>query len=79
MLTFALGLTVSFSLYLPTLVFGGGRVTTLLTEGVHFATNLRRPQMAVFATAQTLLSMIGLAICFGVLRLLDRKRQGIML
>ena len=79
LLTFVLSLTVSFSLYLPTLVFGGGRVTTLLTEGVHFATNLRRPQMAVFATAQTLLSMIGLAICFGVLRLLDRKRQGIML
>jgi len=74
--TTAMAMTVSFALYLPTFVLGGGRIDTLLTEGVHFASNVRRPQMAVFALAQMALSLSVLGLCLALPRWLYRHRRG---
>ena len=77
--TLAMAMTVSFALYLPTLVLGGGRFDTLLTEGVHFASNVRRPQMALYALVQMILSFLLLGLCLTLPRWLYRDRKGMQL
>ena len=55
----ALGLAVSVSQYLPTLLVGGGRVVTVTTEAVALASGGSRPLIAVHALAQILLPFAG--------------------
>ena len=74
--TVAMAMTVSFALYLPTVVLGGGRFDTLLTEGVHFASNVRRPQMALYALVQMVVSLLLLGLCLLLPRWLYRDRKG---
>lgn len=57
----ALGLAVSVSQYLPTLLVGGGRVVTVTTEAVALASGGSRPLIAVHALAQILLPFVGFA------------------
>ncbi len=54
----ALGFAVSLGLYLPTLALGAGRVSTLATETVAYASGIDRKLAAVSALWQTLLPLI---------------------
>lgn len=66
----ALGLAISVSQYLPTLLIGGGRVTTVTTEAVALASGGSRPFIAVHALAQILLPFAGFALAAALSRLL---------
>ena len=66
----ALGLAVSVSQYLPTLLVGGGRVVTVTTEAVALASGGSRPLIAVHALAQILLPFAGFAAAALLPRLL---------
>lgn len=66
----ALGLAISVSQYLPTLLIGGGRVTTVTTEAVALASGGSRPLIAVHALAQILLPFAGFALAAVLSRLL---------
>jgi putative thiamine transport system permease protein len=54
-----IGLSVSFALYLPTLIVGGGRVVTVTTEAVALASGSERRAIAVHGLAQAILPAIG--------------------
>ncbi len=66
----ALGLAVSVSQYLPTLLVGGGRVVTVTTEAVALASGGSRPLIAVHALAQIVLPFAGFAAAALLPRLL---------
>lgn len=66
----ALGLAISVSQYLPSLLIGGGRVTTVTTEAVALASGGSRPLIAVHALAQILLPFAGFALAAALSRLL---------
>jgi putative thiamine transport system permease protein len=55
----AIGASVSFAQYLPTLIAGGGRVTTIATEAVALASGGERRPIAVFGLLQALLPALG--------------------
>lgn len=59
MVAFALGLAISFSQYLPTLLAGGGRYATLTTEAVALANGASRRTSSVYAILQMLLPLLG--------------------
>jgi putative thiamine transport system permease protein len=54
----ALGLAISFSQYLPTLLAGAGRINTITTEAVTLANGASRRTSAVYALMQMLLPAI---------------------
>ena len=62
----AVGAAVSVALYLPTLLVGGGRVTTLTTEAVALASGGNRRLTSAYALLQTLLPMLGFALAAGL-------------
>ena len=72
----AIGMAVSVGQYLPTLLVGGGRVTTLTTEAVALSSGGNRRIIGAFALLQMLLP----ALCFGMAialpRLVWRNRRG---
>ncbi|WAJ71689.1 ABC transporter permease [Catenovulum adriaticum] len=59
MVAFALGLAISLSQYLPTLLSGGGRYATLTTEAVALANGASRRTSAVYAILQMILPLLG--------------------
>ena len=73
----AVAVSVSLALYVPTLVLGGGRVETLLSESVHFTVNWQRAAMASFALLQTLLAFAFFAAALLVPVLLFHNRKGV--
>jgi putative thiamine transport system permease protein len=64
----ALGLAVSLSLYLPTIVMGGGRVATLATEAIALSSGGDRRIVGVYGTAQTALIWAGFFAAYLVAR-----------
>ncbi|MBC7740275.1 MAG: ABC transporter permease subunit, partial [Candidatus Saccharibacteria bacterium] len=58
----AIGAAVSIAQYLPTLLVGGGRVTTLTTEALALASGGNRRLTAAYAVLQTLLPIAGFVI-----------------
>lgn len=74
----AVSFAVSVGQYLPTLLVGGGRVTTLTTEAVALAFGGNRRLTAAYAVLQTLLPAIafGVAIAWPALLLARRKVKG---
>lgn len=66
----ALGIAVSVSQYLPTLLIGGGRVVTVTTEAVALASGGNRPLIAVYALTQLVLPCIAFVVAALVPRLL---------
>lgn len=72
----AVGIAVSLSLYLPTLIVGGGRMETLTTEAVAMSAGLNRRWIGLVSLAQ----MAGLAVVFFVAwgwpRVQHRHRRG---
>jgi len=74
-LSLAVGLTVSLVLYLPTVLAGAGRITTLATETVALYGSGDRRVLGVYALLQTMLAaaIFGAAILAGRPRLFGRK------
>ena len=70
----AIGTAVSVAQYLPTLLVGGGRVTTLTTEALALASGGNRRLTAAYALLQTLLPIAGFLLASAVPRWLQRRR-----
>lgn len=73
---FAVGFAVSVGQYLPTLLVGGGRLSTLTTEAVALAAGGDRRAIGVFALAQTLAALLPFALALALPALLYRNRKG---
>ena len=71
----AIGLAVSVGQYLPTLLIGGGRVTTLTTEALALASGGNRRLTAAYALLQTLLPALGFALAIALPRRIVMRRK----
>lgn len=72
----AVGFAVSVAQYLPTLLIGAGRVTTLTTEALALASGGNRRLTAAYALAQTLLPLLAFALAAGLPRWHQSRRMG---
>ncbi|MGR4067222.1 ABC transporter permease [Billgrantia sp. C5P2] len=72
----AVGLAVSIGQYLPTLLLGAGRVSTVTTEAMALAGGGNRRLIGVWALVQASLPLVGFIIAVGVPRLLWSNRRG---
>ncbi|MBA6391970.1 ABC transporter permease subunit [Colwellia sp. BRX10-3] len=75
MMASALGLAISFSQYLPTLLVGGGRLNTVTTEAVSLANGASRRTSAVYALIQMLLPAIAFSMIWLVSTLQNRQKK----
>lgn len=73
----AIGFAVSVGQYLPTLLVGAGRVSTLTTEAVALAAGGDRRAIAVYALAQTLAALLPFGLALALPRILWRDRAGL--
>lgn len=73
----AIGLAISIGQYLPTLLLGAGRLTTLTTEAVTLASGGDRRLTAVYALAQLMLPALGFALALLLPRLIYRQRRAL--
>jgi putative thiamine transport system permease protein len=64
----ALGFAVSLSLYLPTVLMGGGRIATLATEAIALSSGGDRRIVGVYGSSQALLIWAGFAAAWWVAR-----------
>lgn len=71
----ALGLAISFSQYLPTLLAGGGRINTITTEAVTLANGASRRTSAVYALVQMLLPALGFLLAWALPKMLLTHRE----
>ena len=70
----ALGLAISFSQYLPTLLAGAGRINTITTEAVTLANGASRRTSAVYALVQMLLPALFFLLAWAIPKCLYRAR-----
>lgn len=75
LLAWAVGISVSFSQYLPTQLLGAGRITTLTTEAVSLASGQDRRISAVYGLIQAFLPLLFFALTLTASRLADPKRR----
>lgn len=73
----AVGMAVSVGQYLPTLLLGGGRVSTLATEAVALAAGGDRRAIGVWGLGQTAAAFLPFALALVVPAFLHRHRQGL--
>ena len=73
----AVGFAVSVGLYLPTLILGGGRLTTVTTEAVSLAAGGNRRWIGLYGVLQLLLPLAGFLIATAVPALLFRSRRAL--
>ncbi|MBB1318666.1 ABC transporter permease subunit [Shewanella sp. SR43-4] len=75
----ALGLAISFSQYLPTLLTGGGRINTITTEAVALANGGSRRISAVYALMQMILPALGFLLAWllpkMITKMLSKRHQ----
>ena len=71
----AVGLAVSIAQYLPTLLIGGGRVTTLTTEALALSSGGNRRLTAAYALMQALFPLLAFASAVTLPRLIFRNRR----
>lgn len=64
MVAMALGMAISFSQYLPTLLISGGRFATLTTEAVALASGSSARLNAVYVLLQLSLPLIGFMLAW---------------
>ncbi|MFC3640619.1 ABC transporter permease [Aquibium oceanicum] len=69
----AVGFAVSVGLYLPTVLIGAGRLTTITTEAVTLASGGNRRVIGVYAFLQMVLPMMGFVVATLVPALLFRR------
>ncbi|MDN3379801.1 MULTISPECIES: ABC transporter permease subunit [unclassified Pseudoalteromonas] len=74
-IAFALGLAISFSQYLPTLLNGGGRIDTITTEAVTLASGASRRVSSVYALMQMLLPALAFALAWFIPKLLNKYQH----
>ncbi|MDR9393721.1 ABC transporter permease [Roseovarius sp. SYSU LYC5161] len=74
----AIGFAVSVGQYLPTLLVGGGRVTSLTTEAVALASGGDRRAIAVHALAQMAAAFVPFAVAMILPRVIWRNRKGLL-
>lgn len=72
----AVGMAVSIGQYLPTLLVGGGRVTTLTTEAVALSSGGNRRVIGTFALLQLLLPALCFWLAIALPRMVWRNRRG---
>lgn len=72
----AVGFAVSVGQYLPTLLVGAGRISTLTTEAVALAAGGDRRAIGVYALAQTAAAFAPFALAVTLPRLAWRNRKG---
>ncbi|APG82872.1 ABC transporter permease [Sinorhizobium americanum] len=72
---YAVGFSVSVSLYLPTLLIGGGRLTTIATEAVALSSGGDRRVIGVYALVQASLPFLAFLIASLGPQLLFRNRR----
>ncbi len=73
----AVGIAVSVGQYLPTLLIGGGRVSTLTTEAVALASGGDRRAIGVYGLMQTLAALVPYMLALLIPTLLWRNRRGL--
>lgn len=73
----AVGVAVSVGQYLPTLLIGGGRVSTLTIEAVALASGGDRRAIGVFGLAQTAAALLPFALALALPALAFRNRRGL--
>ncbi|MBU2870091.1 ABC transporter permease subunit [Colwellia sp. E2M01] len=71
----ALGLAISFGQYLPTLLAGGGRISTISTEAVTLANGASRRTSAVYALMQMLLPLLGFILAWLLPKFIYKSAQ----
>ncbi|GLT19369.1 thiamine ABC transporter permease [Vibrio zhanjiangensis] len=69
----AIGASVSLAQYLPTLMLGGGRITTITTEAVALSSGFDRRVTAIYAVWQALLPFIFFTIAIGMSAIANRR------
>ncbi|MEM6973421.1 MAG: ABC transporter permease [Pseudomonadota bacterium] len=72
----AVGIAVSISQYLPTLLLGAGRVSTLTTEAVALSAGGDRRVIGVWALMQALAPLPAFLLALGLPALIWRRRRG---
>lgn len=72
----AIGIAVSVGQYLPTLLIGGGRVSTLTTQAVALSSGGDRRAIGVFTLAQTAAALLPFALAIALPALAFRNRRG---
>ena len=73
----AVGFAVSVAQYLPTVMMGAGRVSTLTTEAVALSAGGNRRTLAVYALAQALLPWLVFLLMNSVSHWQARDRMGL--
>jgi len=73
----AVGFAVSIGLYLPTVLGGGGRLTSLATEAVSLASGGDRRIVGVYAFLQALLPLLAYGLALAVPAFVFRDRRGL--
>lgn len=73
----AVGIAVSVGQYLPTLLIGGGRVSTLTTEAVALASGGDRRAIGVYGLVQTLAALVPFTLALIVPAFLWRNRRNL--
>ena len=71
----AVRFAVSAALYLPTVLIGAGRVSTITTEAVALASGGNRRVIGIYAFLQMVLPSIGFLIAIALPALLFRNRR----
>ncbi len=73
----AVGFAVSVGQYLPTLLVGAGRISTLTTDAVALASGGDRRVIGVYALAQTLAALAPFLLALVLPRMIWRNRAGV--
>lgn len=73
----AVGFAVSVGQYLPTLLVGAGRISTLTTEAVALASGGDRRVIGVYALVQTLAALSPFLLALALPRVIWRNRAGV--
>ncbi len=71
----AIGVAVSVGQYLPTLLIGGGRVTTLTTEALALASGGNRRLTAAYALLQSMVPALAFALAIAMPRFIVLRRK----
>ncbi|MTI43955.1 putative thiamine transport system permease protein [Roseibium hamelinense] len=77
LVTLAIGIAVSVGQYLPTIMIGAGRVTTVTTESLALSSGGNRSLIAVYGMLQLLLPLMFFAAAAIIPALLHRDRSGL--
>lgn len=71
----ALALSISLAQYLPTLILGGGRISTITTEAVTLSSGFDRRVMAIYAIWQALLPFVFFITAIAISRVQIRRHR----